>query len=78
MNEKDIRQFIHGDKYLKQLLKTQLEEEINNLNLWLPEYERYHDTNPRDKCISTLLQKGKERLRILELLLIQDLEGEWL
>jgi len=72
MNEKDIKRFIHGDKYLKSLLRLQLEEEINNLNLWLPEYKQYYDVNPGDTRIGVLIQNGEERLKILEMLLKDD------
>ena len=69
MIEKTIRRFIYGDKYLKQLLRPQLEEEVNNLNLWLPEYERYYNTNSQDILIGTLIQEGREKLKTLKMLL---------
>ena len=73
VSEKDIKRFRHGDKYLKQLLRPELEKEIINLNSGLPEYERYYDANPQDALIGTLIQKGREKLKILEGLLEQDL-----
>lgn len=72
MHEKEIKRFNQGDKYLKSLLRPELEEEVNNLNLWLPEYERYYDLNPQDILIGTLVQKGRERLKTLKILLGQD------
>ena len=74
VSEKDIKRFRHGDKYLKQLLRSELEKEIINLNSWLPEYERYCDANPQDALIGTLIQKGRKKLKILEGLLKQDLK----
>ena len=71
INEKDIRRFTYGDKYLKQLLKPQLEEEVNNLNLWLPDYERYYNLNPKDTPIGSLIQEGREKLKTLEALLLK-------
>lgn len=73
MNEKDIKRFSHGDKYIKSLLRPELEEEVNNLNSWLPEYERYYDLNPQDILTGTLVQEGRERRKILKMLLEQDL-----
>ena len=72
MNEKDIKRFNQGDKYIKSLLRPELEEEVKNLNSWLPEYERYCDTNLQDAIIRKLVQKGRERLKILKMLLEQD------
>lgn len=69
INEKDIRRFIYGDKYLKQLLRPQLEEEVNNLNSWLPDYEQYHDTNPQDAIIDLIIQAGRRKLKILKMIL---------
>jgi len=39
-NEKDINRFNHGDKDLENLLRTELQEDVNNLNLWLSEGEK--------------------------------------
>ncbi len=72
INERDIRRFRHGDKYLKSLLRPQLEDEANDLTLSLPEYERYCDENPQDALIGTLVQKGREKLKILKALLEVD------
>ena len=72
ISEKDIRRFSYGDKHLKQFLRPQLKEEVNDINSWLPEYEQYYNVNPQDIFISKLVQEGKERLKILEVLLEQD------
>ena len=76
LHKKVITQFDHGDKYLKILLRPQLEEEIINLNLWLPEYEQYcSNVNPQDTFINQILQKGKEKLKTLKVLLERDYYG---
>ena len=71
MIEKDIERFRHGDMYLKQLIRPNLEKEVKNLNSWLPGYERYYNLNPQDTIIGTLIQKGRKNLKILEALLEQ-------
>ena len=73
ISEKDIKRFKHGDKDLRQLLRPELEKETINLNSWLPEYERYYDANPQDALIGTLVQKGREKLKILKGFLKQNL-----
>jgi len=75
LHKKVITQFERGDKYLKNLLRPLLEEEIINLNLWLPEYEQYCNVNPQDTFINQTVQKGKERLKTLKVLLERDYYG---